>query len=294
MRTGGNATRPRSLDGDVQPVVVFILSANRSGSTWLNLVLGSHSWAANVGEFYRPFLFPGHVICRLCEAEELPSCTVLAGLESVSAERAYHFAAERFGRGCIVDASKRLDWCARFLARDDLSVRLVHLVRHPAGYVASELIRRPHEMPSSLFDEWRRINGEIEEFTAASGRPHMVVAYDDLADAPHEEMPRLCTFAGGEFEPAALEYWRFPHHGLGANGAASLYLAGRKRRNWERSEDAFYEAAKQRPVRADTRWAERLPADECERMLDHPYVAQLRARIGTARAWARPSDLGRR
>jgi hypothetical protein len=292
-RAPGAATLrlPRSREEMVEPVVVFILSANRSGSTWLNLVLGSHSWAANVGELYRPFLFPSHVVCRLCEANGLARCTVLGGLEDVPAERAYHFAAERFGRGCVVDASKRLDWCARFVGRDDMSARLVHLVRHPAGYVASERIRRPHEPPGALFDEWRRINQEIEAFAARSGRPHVTVAYDDLADAPHDELPPLCRFAGGRFEPAALEYWRVEHHGLGANGAASLYLEGRKQRNWERSEDGFYARLKDEPQRSDTRWAERVDADECDRMLGDPYVARLRERIGTARRWARVADV---
>jgi len=273
------------------PKVLFILSANRSGSTWLNLVLGSHSWAANVGEFYRPFLFPGHVACRLCEANDEPRCTVLDGIEHVPAERAYHFAAERFGRPCIVDASKRLDWCARFLPRDDLDVVLVHLVRHPAGYVASETRRRPDLSRDALFAEWRQINQEIEAFVARSARPHGTFAYDDLAGDPHAELPRVCALLGAPFEPAALRYWEVEHHGLGANGAASLYLEGRKRRNWERSEDRFYERLKHEPQRADTRWAHEIPPDECDRMLEHPYTRALREQIASPRRWARVADV---
>lgn len=90
-------------------VVVFILSAPYSGSTWLNLVLGSHSWAMNLGEYYRPFLNPDHIACRLCEAEGLPECTVLHGIEAVARADAYHFAALRSGKRILIDASKRLD-----------------------------------------------------------------------------------------------------------------------------------------------------------------------------------------
>jgi len=270
----------------MNPKVVFILSGNRSGSTWLNLVLGSHGWAANVGEFYRPFLFPGHVACRLCEADGLPRCTVLDGIEHVPAERAYHFAAERFGRSCIVDASKRLDWCARFLGRDDLDVVLVHLVRHPAGYASSERRRRPELSHHALFEEWCALNREIEAFVERSGRTSGTFAYDDLADDPATGLPRVCALAGGAFEPAALRYWEVEHHGLGANGAASVYLEGRSRRNFERSDDRYYERVKTEPIRSDTRWADDVAPDACDRMLEHPYTRALRARIGGPRGWA--------
>jgi hypothetical protein len=268
------------------PVVVFILGTNRSGSTWLNLVLGSHSWAANVGEFYRPFLDRGHVVCRLCEANDLPTCTVLGTLDGVPEHRAYHVAAERLGSNCIIDASKRLDWCARFTGRTDLTPRLVHLVRHPAGFVASERARTPQASVDSLFEQWCLINREVEAFTEASGCPCRVVAYDDLADSPSQEFPKLCEWIGGHFEAEALEYWRVDHHGLGANGAASLYLDGRKRRHWERSEDAYYEELQRGRMGADTRWAERLDPRECDRLLAHPYVQAIRERIGSNRSWA--------
>ena len=38
-----------------EPTVVFVLSATRSGSTWLSLMLGSNSGAAYVGELKRMY-----------------------------------------------------------------------------------------------------------------------------------------------------------------------------------------------------------------------------------------------
>jgi hypothetical protein len=95
--------------------VAFILSAKQSGSTWFNLVLGSNSWSYSLGEYYRPFTMPGHRYCRLCEADGLPECMVLHGLEHVPDYKAFHFASERVDRRVIVDCSKQIDWCRKFI-----------------------------------------------------------------------------------------------------------------------------------------------------------------------------------
>lgn len=262
--------------------VVFILSTMRSGSTWLNAVLGSTSWAANLGEYFRPFLMPGHVACRLCEAEGLAACTVLEGIEHVDVADAFHFAAARMHKNVLIDASKRLDWCARFLHRDDLDVRLIHLVRHPAGYVESQARREADATPEEILARWERVNADIESFVAASGAPSIVASYDDLADDPNTYFPAVCRFIGHAWEPSALAYWNVPHHGLGGNGAASLYLKGRKVPNYRTGDDAFYAALAEQTPSADRRWKERLSREFRERAISTPYAHRLAERLGHA------------
>jgi sulfotransferase family protein len=274
----------------MKPTVVFILSTPRSGSTWLNLVLGSHSFAANVGEYRRVFTEPGHVVCRLCEANGLPECRFLHGAAEVPLEQAYHFAAERLARPVIVDASKRVEWCARFVDRSDLDVRLIHLVRHPCGFVESEARREPEKTAAQLFADWVAGNRAIEAFCAAHAAPHALFAYDDLADHPAEELPRLCAWLGRSFEPAALRYWEFEHHGLGGNGAASLYLRDRKVTNFVTGDDRHYADLAARPLEADRRWMHALEPALCASFLDHPYTRELRARLPQHLGWQRPAD----
>ncbi len=96
--------------------VVFILSGSRSGSNWLNLVLGSCSWALNLGEYYRPWKWPEQGHCRLCEADGLPECPLLHGIEQVDQRNAFHFAASRSKKRVLIDCSKQFDWCEYFLA----------------------------------------------------------------------------------------------------------------------------------------------------------------------------------
>ncbi len=263
--------------------VVFVLGAVRSGSTWLNMVLGSHSWAANLGEYYRPFVTPGHPVCRLCEADGLPSCAVFDGIQDVSRTDAYHFAARRLGRNVLIDASKRPEWCVRYLWRADIEGRLVHLVRHPCGFVESETRRDPAAAPEQLLQSWERVNADLESFVETSGSPSILASYDDLADDPATRFPPLCRFIGHEWEPAALSYWKVPHHGLGANGAASAYLKGRKVANYRTWDEGYYADVTLRATAADRRWKERLPAEFIRHAVETPYAAHLARRLG--RPW---------
>jgi len=271
----------------MRPTVICVMSTMRSGSTWLNLVLGSHSWAASLGEYFRPFLVPGHVACRLCEADGLPACTMLDGIEAVPAEQAYAFAAERMARDVVIDASKHLVWYRRFIDRQDLDLRLVHLVRHPCGFVESEMRRNAGATPDTLLAEWVRVNGEIEEFIATSGRPAMLTCYEGLADDPARYFPPLCAFAGGAWEPDAMRYWEVPHHGLGGNGAASLYLRGRGVVRYVTGDDAYYRNLEAQPTAADARWKSRLPEEFRRRAVASPYAQACMERLGDAR-WEAP------
>jgi hypothetical protein len=259
--------------------VAFILSCKHSGSTWLNLVLGSHTWAYNLGEYHRPFTIPGHVACRLCEADGLDACTMLHGIERVKMEDAYHFAATRSGKSVLIDASKQLDWCKNFLNVDHIDARLIHLVRHPCGYLESQS-RRSKASFAELLDRWEATNRTIDSFVSGSGAPSVLAYYDDLADAPAEHMPAVCELLGGPYEPAALRYWDFPHHGLGGNGAASVYLKSRPNAQFLTGDDAFYAEITDRPSQADRRWTERLPQGLCRTALASPYVRDLEQRLG--------------
>jgi hypothetical protein len=255
----------------------------RAGSTWLNVVLGAHSWAANLGEYFRPFLVPGHVACRLCEADGRVECSVLGGIEHVAPADAYHFAADRTRKSVLIDASKRLDWCERFLHREDIDARLIHLVRHPCGFIESERRRTTDVALEELLGRWERGNADIEAFVARSGAPNILSCYDDLADHPAQTFPALCAFLGHRWEPAALSYWNVPHHGLGGNGAASLYLKGRSVTNYVTGDDAYYGSLHGRAPSADRRWKDRLPSEFCGAAAVSPYAVHLAQRLG--RGW---------
>ena len=193
--------------------VGFILGTRRSGSTWLNTVLGSHAGTAALGEYSRTFTVPSHIACRLCEAEGLPSCRFLHGIEKVPAESAYEFAAERLNRSILIECSKLLDWPNRFLKCGTIDARFIHIARHPAGYYESERRRRPGDSIEAICAEWIEQNRNIGNYLHTSGRPSMLVSYELLADFPEVYFPPLCRFLGFEYDQRALRYWEFEHHG---------------------------------------------------------------------------------
>jgi LPS sulfotransferase NodH len=265
-------------DGKI--TAIFVLSAPRSGSTWLSTVLGSNTWAGSLGECYRYFTQRSSV-CSLCQADGLPECSALHGISKVAPSDAFFFAAERLGKSVLFDSSKNMGWCNQFLRRDDIEAKLIHLVRNPCGFVESQWRRQPQFSHDQLLENWEAINRRIEVFAAASGAPHILACYDDLADDPDAHFPKLCDFIGFKWEPEAINYWLKPHHGLAANGASSLYLRGRQQNVYLTGDDDFYSGLTERRTAADRRWAERLPAEFCEKAIASPYAKYLRGRIGS-------------
>ncbi len=263
-----------------RPAIVFVIGTMRSGSTWLGAVLGGHAETTCLGEYCRPFMQRGTCACRLCEADGRPECTVLYGIEHAAVADAYTFAAQRTQRSIIVDTSKRLDWLSRFVGQRDADVRLVHVLRHPAGYVDSQQRRRPGDTPDALLTEWTSANEALDAFTSSLRRPVSTVIYDELADAPEAHFPELCEALGFQWDPGALRYWERPQHGLGANGASSAYLRGRAVTNYRTGDDAFYATITQRPTTSDTRWRERIPEAFVRRAVRTPYVQALARRLG--------------
>lgn len=261
--------------------VVFVLSAPRSGSTWLATVLGSNSWAASLGEWFRPFSLPGHVACRMCEADGLEECTKLHGYEKIAPSDAYAFASERLGRSVLIDSSKRLDWCRQFINRTDIDARLIHLVRNPCGYVDSAGRRQPELSADQLLEQWEDKNREIEAFIATSGGEHLIASYDDLADDADAHFPRLCRFIGFEWEPQAITYWLREHHGLAGNGASSLYLRNRQNVTFKTGDDAYYADLAGRRTAADRRWLERLSPEFQARAFSISYAQHLQGQLNT-------------
>jgi hypothetical protein len=83
-----------------------------------------------------------------------------------------------------------------------------------------------------------------------------------------------------KWEASALSYWEVPHHGLGGNGAASVYLRGRKFTRYLTGDDAFYAAIDRRPTAADRRWKERLSEEFCRQAVASAYAQAMRERLG--------------
>ena len=239
---------------------VFIHCEFRSGSTWLSYVLGSHASAAHLGEYCRPFIYENHTACRLCEAKGLAQCEILYGIEHVEKQFAHDFAFARMRKPILIDSSKYLDWTSQFLDQDRYPVQVIHLIRDPRGWFASERRRTPMSVDVAM-QRWLGANRYLKEFMQSHGLPCFTAFYDELAIEPDIHFPPLCDFLGMTFDKAALQYWNYEHHGLGGNGAAFNVIGKYEKAVIITGDDSFYKTHAGRPF-YDARWPGQLSAGE--------------------------------
>ena len=254
----------RPVEIESQPnigTVVFILSSDRSGSTWLGYVLGSTPNASFLGEFRRAWDEELRQPCAWCTANGRDACEVLANVELYPAERAFEVAFSRTRKQVLVDSSKRTAWAEKFVAPNShFKVHFIHLIRDPRGWYASENRRHPRGL-TEMMGEWVLENLHIRNFLELSNVPSTTVFYEDLAKAPVPTFQRLCHEIGCPFDPSALHYWEKPHHSFAANGASSPLLRNApdvsRLSSFISGDDHFYET-NDRNLFFDQRWKEQL------------------------------------
>ena len=262
----------------VPRTLVFIHSENRSGSTWLSYVLGSHPAAAHLGEYYRPFIYENHTACRLCEAKGLAECEVLHGIEHVEKQFAHDFAFQRMRKPILIDSSKLLDWTSQFLDQDRFPVRVIHLIRDPRGWFASERRRTPMSVEAAM-QCWLGANRCLKEFFESHELPYFTTFYDELTIQPEVYFPPLCEFLGMTFDQAALQHWNYEHHGLGGNGAAFNVIGRYEKAVIVTGDDSFYKTHAGHSF-YDARWSGQLNSDERAAIEQSPEIRQMLGQYG--------------
>ena len=242
--------------------VIIILSESRSGSTWLSYVLGSHTNAAHLGEYFRPFTMPGHIACRLCEAKGKSECEILHGIENVIKEDAHNFAFERFQKKTLIDSSKQLDWVVDFSQESAFQTKVIHLFRDPRSWYASERRRKTHLTVSDAMERWLNTNQTISSTLDEHSISYVTAYYEELCIKPEIYFNAgVNEYLKMPFEEAALEYWNFQHHGLGGNGAAFNNLSGYPKAKMLTGDDEYYNGMKRKRF-YDARWLDELSPSE--------------------------------
>ncbi len=224
---------PPPREGRLLVAPVFILSAARSGSTLLRLILGSHS------QLYAPPELPlGHMRVR---AETRWIQTSINALR-LTAEDLDHMlwdhvladALARSGKPTMVakTPSNALIW--QRVAGCWPDARFIFLLRHPAAAVASlhaswDPSWHPGESGSlaEAISKGLRYMTKVEE--ARRALAGFTIRYEELTANPETATHRLCDFLGVPFEPAMLDYGRFGHNrfGAGLGDASAKIRSGR-------------------------------------------------------------------
>ncbi len=224
------------------PTVVYIAGEGHSGSTLLELLLGSQPGVVAAGELCmlapdapgrdRVFAKP----C-VCGAATRPTCPFWgevdarlrdelgAGLLEIRVDdpddarfaatnRALVAAiADASGAAVVVDSSKRSDRLARLLAIPDLDVVPVALFRDPRGVVWSHVRRERGWLYYAAAYAW----GAMRLREVLAGRPAPFIRYERLARHPEATLDRILALLGRARVAGALDWTAHEHHALAGN-----------------------------------------------------------------------------
>jgi SAM-dependent methyltransferase/tetratricopeptide (TPR) repeat protein len=197
-----------------------------SGAALLGHTLGAHAQAFFAGELWRqwdPAADPAARECRSCAGEcatwndPAVATAVADGPAAVSAALA-----ATTGRRLVIEGPASASWLAARLAYGaacDEDTRVVVCVCDPLLYVRKRA-GVTEEYARRRVAEWRDQQNALVSAALASGRPLLVVRYEDLVDRPAATLARVCAFAGLASEPTLADWWEAPSHALGAKSEA--------------------------------------------------------------------------
>jgi amino acid adenylation domain-containing protein len=221
------------------PPAVFLLSAPRSGSTLLRVLLGGHprlfsppelellsfrTLAERAGAFAGRDAFWLEGLIRAvmeiegCDAAEARERVARCEREGWSTRRFYRWLQERLGDRRLVDKTPSYALAPDVLDRAErefADARYVHLVRHPCGMIRSFeearldqiFFRYPHPFSTRELAEavWCSSQRNILDFLSRvpAERRHRV-RFEDLVRDPRSVLQGICGFLGLELDPAML------------------------------------------------------------------------------------------
>jgi len=244
--------------------VVFILSHIYSGSTWLSLLLGSHSRAFYLGEINKFYSNKDPMSCSLCD-ELSRTCPYFNDVHQIFYGDIHHLLFERTGKEVLVDNSKRVKWSRKLLNDDRYRHKYIHLIKDPRAVYYSLVSRnRAPELT-----HWTERNLEIHQFISTFKLDAVVLTYNELAEQLDASLTGLCDWIGLNYEPVQKSYWNVEHHGPGNSSATRSFLPGAKS-----SDQQFYDDQR-RTNFVDLRWREKLDTKVMKSIETDPEVNSL-------------------
>lgn len=211
------------MDSNTQTIVVVnVISTSYSGSTWVNLMLGSHSQAFSVGEF-KHVVRSGQAVCSL----HGESCPFWGGYQ-YDQSNPFLWISQKSGRRFLIVNNSRNT--LRFQQHERIHSRFVHLLRDGCAVVASRLRKKRSK---SVWAAARMWTHNVRRNRRLIRRQHaedaIEIKYEDLVDDPGYGLERLCGFLDLPFEPEMREYWQVAHHFIGGSLGTISSLASKRR-----------------------------------------------------------------
>ena len=204
------------MASDSTIIVVNVMSVSFSGSTWVNLMLGSHPEACSIGEI-KKILEYGKMTCTL-HGDECPVFSKVPYPDWPNGPNPYARIAEVTGKRFIIVNNSR-----KFLHYGDgsdgtnIENRFIHLVRDGRAVTASML----RKWDTTMFASARLWAHDVRRNRRLINRQNpdhrTVVNYEAIKADPAAQLARICEFLGVEPDPGMTDFWNTEHHFFGGN-----------------------------------------------------------------------------
>lgn len=191
------------------PSLVNILGAGYSGTTMLDLMLGSNSRAVSCGEvyaWYRPFR--SHHRTSICACSD-PDCRIRRTLTASPEVKFHAHACESLKREFVVDSSKNLRWVADSIGWAlDTGMRVFNIAiwKDPVSLCYSQWKR------GESFWEWKSSFTRYYDRLDSLGISYVSVPQSTLVREPQVVLSRLCSLVGMSYEIGQERFWEHEHH----------------------------------------------------------------------------------
>lgn len=288
--------------------VVFILGIGRSGSTMLDLMLGSHSQGFSLGEIsklpqiYRrtpePAAFcptgtfwPDHFspedaqqLARGLSGRRLHPRIPLklerwfrALIRQDAVLNPYTLLAQRIQKGLLIDSSKYPDWViqrlnAREFRQGHLQSYVIHAVRDGRAVLNSYLRAYPELTVDQVSQRWLHNLVACEElYGTLPEHQRLQVRYEVLATDPEGTMRQVCRFLQVPFEPDMLEYWKHEHYYIAGSRSARAMMARYRQQPVASNTQAVhgdYYTKMDLTIKLDQRWRQELDEAKVQRFYE--------------------------
>lgn len=215
--------------------LIYITSNSHSGSTLLDMLIGSNSRCITLGEIHK-LTSNLHGVCA-CGAANYQECAFWCDvdarlqssggpglaqlhLDSVqedefqSMNRAlFHVLQGKTNAKWFVDSSKKLSRLKNLISDPSFYVFPVHIVRRPEGVVCSNMRKG-----RGFYNELKLYYSQLwQRYQYLHRHPYLLVSYESLCSRPDIVLSEIMKRLGIAFEPAQLDWSRHDHHNVNGN-----------------------------------------------------------------------------
>lgn len=205
---------------------LIVVGTPFSGAVLLGHALGAHPQAFFAGELWRQWdreADPGARECPTCGGDCATwSAPAVASAVADGPAATSAALARATGRRVVIEGPAPASWIGPRLADGESfgeDARIVVCVCDPLHYVR----RRgavTEDAAKRCANEWRDEQFALARAALSSGRPLLVLRYEDLINRIEETLARACSFAGLAHDLPLRDGWEAPTHAIGATSEA--------------------------------------------------------------------------